>query len=450
MQADENPTPRDDAGKPGNGRIVIGGAIAVAIVLVAFLVLRPEPEPARPEAGTEAAPASTETAAAEPPPAEPEPAAPETVVADPAEAPAAPTPETAEVAAEVQTDEPTFDVVRVEPDGSALIAGRAEPGATVNVTVDGETVGTAEADSGGGFVAMVELGRSDAPRAVGLTAQSEGEAETAASETVILGPSPEAVAEAAAPAAEPSSDAEAPTADVATSEPASDAAGAGAEPPAPVAETATAAAADPAAPEAVAEAQSAPAETPAAATEVAAPVPPAVLLSDASGIRVLQTGTPEVTDNLAVDAISYDEAGNVFLSGRATPPGSVRVYLNNAPLLTTPIGEDGQWRTPLPDVDTGVYTLRVDALSTDGKVTSRVETPFKREPVQAILELVETRIADAAPLSLVTVQPGNTLWGISRRAYGEGVLYVRLFDANRDRIRNPDLIYPGQIFTVPD
>jgi nucleoid-associated protein YgaU len=51
---------------------------------------------------------------------------------------------------------------------------------------------------------------------------------------------------------------------------------------------------------------------------------------------------------------------------------------------------------------------------------------------------------------LVTVQPGNTLWGISRRSYGEGTLFVRVFEANRARIRDPDLIYPGQVFTVPD
>ena len=56
----------------------------------------------------------------------------------------------------------------------------------------------------------------------------------------------------------------------------------------------------------------------------------------------------------------------------------------------------------------------------------------------------------AAPfVGAVTVQKGDTLWAISRESYGEGVLYVRVFEANRDRIRNPDLIYPGQVFEVP-
>ena len=49
----------------------------------------------------------------------------------------------------------------------------------------------------------------------------------------------------------------------------------------------------------------------------------------------------------------------------------------------------------------------------------------------------------------VTVQPGFTLWGIAQENFGDGVLYVQLFEANRDKIRDPDLIYPGQVFTIP-
>jgi nucleoid-associated protein YgaU len=181
-----------------------------------------------------------------------------------------------------------------------------------------------------------------------------------------------------------------------------------------------------------------------------APPAPAVLLSDAEGVRVLQSGAPEVPDNVSVDAISYDAAGEVTLTGRATGPGTVRVYLDNAPVLSAEVGEDGRWRTPLPDVDTGVYTLRVDEIAADGTVASRMETPFQREPVQMILALVEEEGAQPTPVRLVTVQPGNTLWGISRRSYGEGTMFVRVFEANRARISDPDLIYPGQVFTVPD
>jgi nucleoid-associated protein YgaU len=50
---------------------------------------------------------------------------------------------------------------------------------------------------------------------------------------------------------------------------------------------------------------------------------------------------------------------------------------------------------------------------------------------------------------IITVQPGYTLWGIARSSYGRGILYVRVFEANRSQIRNPNLIYPGQVFTIP-
>jgi nucleoid-associated protein YgaU len=55
----------------------------------------------------------------------------------------------------------------------------------------------------------------------------------------------------------------------------------------------------------------------------------------------------------------------------------------------------------------------------------------------------------AAPVS-VTVQPGLTLWAIAEANFGDGVLYVQVFEANKDKIRDPDLIYPGQVFTMPD
>ncbi|MGK7754499.1 MULTISPECIES: LysM peptidoglycan-binding domain-containing protein [unclassified Roseovarius] len=176
----------------------------------------------------------------------------------------------------------------------------------------------------------------------------------------------------------------------------------------------------------------------------------AVLMSDADGVRVIQPApgdaSPDVMSVVALDAISYSDTGEVELSGRGAKDGFVRVYLDNTPVTTSRIEADGSWQSDLPEVDTGVYTLRIDEVDADGNVTSRVETPFKRED--------ETLLAEATQagklVQAVTVQPGYTLWGISRRNYGEGIEYVRIFEANRDRIRDPDLIYPGQVFTIPD
>ncbi len=204
-----------------------------------------------------------------------------------------------------------------------------------------------------------------------------------------------------------------------------------------------------------------PANTEPASTEPASTSPPpasaepaqTVLLSNDEGVRVLQPATPrdpapEVMSSVALDAITYSEAGEVQLSGRAQGEGFVRVYLDNEPVTTSRIAENGAWRTDLPQVDTGVYTLRIDETDAEGYVTSRVETPFKRED-EDVIAAASAAVAEQR-IAAVTVQPGSTLWAISRAAYGEGILYVRVFEANRDRIRDPDLIYPGQVFSLPE
>lgn len=172
-------------------------------------------------------------------------------------------------------------------------------------------------------------------------------------------------------------------------------------------------------------------------------VTPVVILSSETGVEVLQAPSPEVMDDVAIDSITYSDIGDVSLSGRGRSGGFIRIYLDDKPITVSRIAEDGRWRAELPNVDTGIYRLRVDEVDEDGNVQSRVETPFKREAPQDV--------ADAQPTlaSTVTVQPGSTLWAIARDRYGEGIAYVRVFNANKDLIRDPDLIYPGQVFTVP-
>uniref|UniRef100_UPI0030DBAE33 LysM peptidoglycan-binding domain-containing protein n=1 Tax=uncultured Sulfitobacter sp. TaxID=191468 RepID=UPI0030DBAE33 len=157
---------------------------------------------------------------------------------------------------------------------------------------------------------------------------------------------------------------------------------------------------------------------------------------------------PQVMTNVALDTIGYSDQGDVQLAGRAQPDTSeVRVYLNNNAVISLPVDREGRWRGDLPNVDEGVYTLRVDELSRAGDVTSRVETPFKRESPEVLAAATEGL---SGPLSAVTVQKGDTLWAISRDRYGDPLLYVKVFEANSANIRDPDLIYPGQVFDLPE
>ncbi|MFO7920296.1 MAG: LysM peptidoglycan-binding domain-containing protein [Nioella sp.] len=172
---------------------------------------------------------------------------------------------------------------------------------------------------------------------------------------------------------------------------------------------------------------------------------PTVLLADGDGIRVIQSGDgPAEQRRISLDTISYDTEGDVLLAGRGSAEADVRFYLDNQPIQVARIDLSGSWRTQLPQVDPGTYTLRLDELTPAGAVQSRIETPFLREEPETVAEVTARRGEN-----VITVQWGNTLWGIAQQQLGEGIAYVQIFEANRDQIRDPDLIFPGQIFTIP-
>ncbi|MFU8776863.1 MAG: LysM peptidoglycan-binding domain-containing protein [Roseovarius sp.] len=303
---------------------------------------------------------------------------------------------------------PTFDTFRLEPGGQMIIAGQAEPGSQVSILLDDVNIGSVLSDNAGKFVQFLDLPTSTAPRVLSLRARSEAsEQELASQDEIIIAPTPTVVSGASNDTPTVNYDPQATEKKENYSQQATEAQGG-----------------------------TQPSQT--------------VLLTNETGIRVLQSPSaetpPEVMATVALDAITYSLDGEVELSGRAQGNGFVRIYLDNDPVVTSPVSPAGDWTTALPEVDTGIYTLRVDEVDAAGAVTSRVETPFKRED-QAALSASQT--AESIPIRAITVQPGSTLWAISREAYGEGVLYVRVFEANRDRIRDPDLIYPGQVFALP-
>jgi len=303
--------------------------------------------------------------------------------------------------AQIMTEAPRFEEVRRETDGTTIIAGRAAPLSEVRIIVDGAPVATATADSTGGFAAITLLPPKDSAQVVTLSANS-GAGETASQDEIILAPS---VALPVAPALPQNSSVDPAPAQTE-------------DPPAPL-------------------------------DAVPAPQLPrvALLKSDEAGVSLLNPAVP-AANAVALDTIGYSQLGEVQLTGRAQPEtAKVRVYLDNRAVISLPVDTDGRWRGDLPGVDEGVYTLRVDEVTAAGDVSSRVETPFKRESAET---LAQANVTADGPVTSVTVQTGATLWAIARDRYGDGTLFVRVFEANAGAIRDPDLIYPGQVFDLPN
>lgn len=394
-----------------------------------------------------------------------------------------------------------FDTVRLAPDGEALVAGRADAGSTVAVLLDGAEVGTATAGGDGAFVAFLSLPPAEGPRVLTLAQDRDGTAVISEAQVIITPapPAPPATAMAESEAEEPpqaattaeaqaGSQPQAQTADLQTGQP-DDVQEAALSPDTPAATEAAQSVEAVGTPDQAAASTTAPADP----EPVAAAGTPALLLSDSSGLRVLQPATAaqgaDAQNGIGLDVISYSDNGDVLLQGRGQASGTVMIYIDNALAATAQTGPDGTWSRDLPGVAAGIYTLRLDEVDATGAVLSRIETPFQREDRAAVAAMAgsgaavqaetpqetpqDTAIQNTAPTEVaaspaaqtaprdssasvtptiraVTVQPGNTLWAIARDNYGEGILYVRLFDANRDRIRDPDLIYPGQIFEIPN
>ncbi|MFW5642086.1 MAG: LysM peptidoglycan-binding domain-containing protein, partial [Roseicyclus sp.] len=168
------------------------------------------------------------------------------------------------------------------------------------------------------------------------------------------------------------------------------------------------------------------------------------------GLRVLRDdsdGPPDAQSEIRLDAISYDAEGAVTLSGVGAADRQVQILLDDRPVELGEIGPGGRWSLELPDVDPGTYRLSIAQIAPGGEVEARLETPFLREDPERI---AESPMLVRPGVSVITVQPGFTLWGIAEANFGEGIAYVQIFERNRDQIRDPDLIFPGQIFRLPD
>lgn len=429
----------------GNGLWMAGGVIVVLIAAGVYMSTRDDGVLSEREAASVVVPSAPAVVSGTPLPAQPPIDAPQTAQAEQAPA-AVPEPVVDRDSDEATgtTTAPSFDEVRVDTLGSMVIAGRAEPGASVDVLVDGEVVATTEVDASGAFAALGALGESGDARLLTLRTGT-GDKAISSKEEIILAPVAAAPALDVVETAE--TNAETPLPENETSQDSSDTA---------EAQQTTIAAAQPDlnAPEEVSQELVGQVEEDSAvsnATGVPEPVAQetsevAVLRSDEAGVTLVPS-QPALAQTVMLDTIGYSDDGTVQLGGRAESSSvEVRAYLNNRAVARLPVDGQGNWRGEIPQVDAGVYTLRVDALSADGAVASRIETPFKREEPSVLAAAV--RDSDG-PVRAVTVQAGDTLWAIARDRYGEGLLYVQVFEANRTSIRNPDLIYPGQVFELP-
>lgn len=297
---------------------------------------------------------------------------------------------------------PSFDIVRVNPDGNAVLAGRAARGAEIVVQQGDKEIGRTRADADGDWVLLPSAPMPPGAGELTLSEQTAQGDRVQGERSVVL-----VVPQRGAPEQQASAK------------------------PAPAAAVAASGAVP---------AQPNPVEQPA----ISKPAQPAlaVLTAGAQPPRVLQGPAAEPGPHrLQLGTVDYGNSGQVRFAGTAPPNSTVRVYVDKHPVGDAKVQPDGTWTlTPPADIVPGQHQLRLDQLANQGGVGARIQLPFTRAQLTA---------QQLAPGS-VTVQPGQSLWLIARHSYGRGIRYTVIYKANQGQIRDPNLIYPGQIFAIPD
>jgi nucleoid-associated protein YgaU len=417
------------------GTIALLGAAAAAVVAVLLGVLywswsdKPETSQNAAPAPTAQAPASTQATSGQQAAAKPAP---------PSEAPPG-----------QRMDgplAPSFDLVRVEPDGESVIAGRAAPGATIELLRGDQVHARAAADASGLFaIVPPPLPPGSHQVALQSIAPDGTRQRSVQSVTVVI---TDAKTRPLVTLTAPDQ----PT--VVLSNP---------EPPTKVVE-------EPKPETRMAEAK--PTEPQPTQPGQQAGVAPTVSPPPALPGQSAQRAEIKI---VTVDA----EEGKLFVSGLSSPGATVRLYLNESFIAPGGAGGDGKVSFSIGSgVKPGDYRIRLDDVDpVSGQVRSRAEVGFN-VPVQVASARPQAptspqainpsaqpsrEVASALPegqmasagtivipnINTAIVSRGDNLWRISQRVYGKGLRYTVIYGANQEQIRNPDLIYPGQVFVLP-
>jgi nucleoid-associated protein YgaU len=292
------------------------------------------------------------------------PAAPTAEPAKPAEpAAGAQAPDTADAAA--QGDMPTFSVLRVEKDGSAVVAGSAKPDTKIDLVAGGEVIASTQAGPTGDFAIVLDNPLAPGAHELSLRATDPSGAAVTSQETGIVNV-PQGDGELVAMVTRPGE--------------ASRVMQAGDQ----AVETVIAAVEA----EVKAEQQAAPAAEATAAAPATAETPATAPAESAAPAA-------ETVKPVLVSAVDFED-GRIYVAGTGEPGRTVNIYIDDAMTGSTVVSPDGAFLLEAPfDLKPGEHKIRADLLSADGtQVAARAEVPLMHEaPVE--VAAAETKPAEA-------------------------------------------------------
>jgi nucleoid-associated protein YgaU len=196
--------------------------------------------------------------------------------------------------------------------------------------------------------------------------------------------------------------------------------------------------------------------------------------AEASALAVSLPATEDVEFEPVFDIARIEPTGDAVIAGRAAP-GAIVELLRGGELYDRAVADDaGQFVMVPPRLPSGNYELTLRSRQPAGKqATSKQKVVVAVGDIEPSSGPYRSRVEDAAKVSKLlnatavtqsegrspsaavmpktthTIVSGDSLWRISRAAYGAGQRYAVIYKANHNRIRDPDHIYPGQTLVVP-
>ncbi len=148
----------------------------------------------------------------------------------------------------------------------------------------------------------------------------------------------------------------------------------------------------------------------------------------------------ELEGDFSVDYVEYTPEGKITFSGRSEENKNLSFFIDNNLIGNTLSNDQGFWTFITKEkIPLGKLNLRVD-LKLNNQLYS-FNTPIFNESPSDLDQLLYNKN--------FVVQPGNSLWRIARRTMGGGIFYSEIYKKNQMKITDPDLIFPGQVFTIP-
>ena len=164
-----------------------------------------------------------------------------------------------------------------------------------------------------------------------------------------------------------------------------------------------------------------------------------VLNSDVESVDMLNL--EKINDSITLDFLSYSPPGLVIISGRTIPNTEIEIFKSAEFFGNTKSNENGIWKFIIKKNDYSNEEISIKAkINDETLILTYNENEIQKRFKKTNFEFYDDRII---------VQKGNSLWSIARKTLGGGLFYTEIYKNNLGKIKNPNLIYPGQVFNIP-